>query len=234
VGSLKDLSGKTFGRLTVICRHGSVPKNPRGERITWLCKCTCGNEKIALGEKLVCGKTSSCGCIVTPHEHEAKENMKKKIKIFSYINIKTNCWEWQKFKTKLGYGQISYRGKQMKAHRASWTVFKGDIPTGICVLHTCDNPKCVNPDHLFLGSMKDNVQDMMKKGRDGHGIAVGMLGANAKLTDDDVRKIRTFDNSWKTCEELSKKYDVNPMTIYRIQKRQTWKHLHDVNDIDSN
>lgn len=78
------------------------------------------------------------------------------------------CWEWNAAKNETGYGKMSsgIRGEgNLKAHRASWIINRGPIPEGACVLHKCDNPGCVNPNHLFLGTKKDNSQDMIKKGR---------------------------------------------------------------------
>jgi hypothetical protein len=227
MGLLKDLSGQRFGRLVVVSRHGLIPKKPRGNRITWLCKCDCGNEKIALGEKLINGKTRSCGCITSPPLEEANEKTRKKIKKQSYINTKTGCWEWQKYLNRCGYGQISYRGNHARAHRISWIVFKGDIPEGLCVLHKCDNPKCINPDHLFLGTRKDNNDDMRLKGRRNDVGAPGIRARHAKFNDEQILNIRTYENTWKNCEILGKQFDVSPNTIYRILKRETWKHLHD-------
>jgi len=227
MGLLKDLTGKQFGRLTVVSRHGLVPKKPRGHRITWKCICQCGKEKIALGEKLVAGKTHSCGCIRRPLEKEAIEITKKKIKKYSYINSKTGCWEWQKCKTKLGYGWITHNCKQMKAHRASWIVFRGPIPRGTCVLHKCDNPRCICPDHLFLGDMKANVDDMMSKGRNGYGLIQGTKQPNAKFTDEDILVIRKESPAWSNCKELAQNFGCSPHTIWSIIKRKTWKHLHD-------
>lgn len=227
MGNLKDLSGQKFGRLTVISRHGLIPKKPRGHRITWLCICQCGKEKIALGEKLQCGKTKSCGCIRLPEVPEANEKTKRKIKKFTYINTRTGCWEWQKYKNELGYGYTSYRGKQLKAHRVSWIVFRGEIPSGVCVLHKCDNPKCVNPDHLYLGSMKDNVRDMMERGRNGYGVMDGMKQHNAKFTNEDVLWIRAQECTWENCKEFALKFGASPHTIWNIFRRKTWKHLHD-------
>ena len=80
-----------------------------------------------------------------------------------------NCWNWTKGLTTRGYGKIKFAGKSTTAHRVSWLKYKGQIPDGLLVCHHCDNCKCVNPDHLFIGTAMDNNQDMMRKGRHTHG-----------------------------------------------------------------
>ncbi len=88
-----------------------------------------------------------------------------------YLEVVSGCWEWQGAQDRQGYGFIkSQRGMQMRAHRLSYELFyKKEIPENIFVCHKCDNPKCVNPQHLFLGTVQDNTQDMMKKGRHRNG-----------------------------------------------------------------
>jgi hypothetical protein len=83
------------------------------------------------------------------------------------VKISLGCWEWQAAKLRRGYGQFgSGQGKRLiLAHRMAWTLFVGKIPDGLCVLHKCDNPPCVNPNHLFLGTYKDNAEDMVAKNR---------------------------------------------------------------------
>ena len=79
-----------------------------------------------------------------------------------------DCWEWKASVNSVhGYGQIGYQGSMLRAHRVAWMLVRGPIPKGLCVLHKCDNRKCVNPYHLWLGTLKDNTQDMMRKGRCG-------------------------------------------------------------------
>ena len=85
-------------------------------------------------------------------------------------NVKNGCWEWTASLNPDGYGRFYLNEKYMGAHRASWMIHNGEIPSGdgshgTCVLHKCDNRKCVNPDHLFLGSQQDNLSDMEEKGR---------------------------------------------------------------------
>ena len=87
------------------------------------------------------------------------------LRFMSKIRIDERCWEWQGACDESGYGEIRMRPGKSKAHRVSYLLFKGAIPDGWCVLHHCDNPPCVNPRHLFLGTKQDNVIDMMNKGR---------------------------------------------------------------------
>lgn len=94
--------------------------------------------------------------------------MSERLELFKsqYIeDKKTGCWLWTGSITTCGYGQINIKYKRYLAHRLSWNVHNGAIPKGFFVCHKCDNPPCVNPDHLFIGTHRDNMQDMLKKGR---------------------------------------------------------------------
>ena len=140
----------------------------------------------------------------------------------------SGCIEWQKRKNDCGYGKISYQNKSWLAHRLKWTLEHGDIPEGMNVCHTCDNPACINIEHLFLGTQADNVSDMMKKGR---GYSPGNPGEkhyNAILSEDDVKYIRSELANRKhgkdgTNERLARELGVSQATISNINKARRWK-----------
>lgn len=103
------------------------------------------------------------------------------------VNKTEGCWEWTGSKNKKGYGSFGVDGKTQKAHRVSWMLTFGELPEDD-VLHTCDNPSCVRPDHLFVGTNQDNMRDMADKGR--AFMKKGELHLNAKLTDAQVEALR--------------------------------------------
>lgn len=138
------------------------------------------------------------------------------------INLSNNCWEWQKDIDRKGYGQIhSYRENKrvtLFAHRVSYELHKGTIPEKFLICHSCDNRKCVNPDHLWIGTQSDNMQDMIKKGRYNYGTKNRL----SKLNHQQVLEIK---NSRESGRFLSKKFDVSEATIINIRKNRTWRHL---------
>lgn len=134
------------------------------------------------------------------------------------VDNKTQCWNWVAGTGRDGYGAFNLNSKTIHAHRVAWVIKFGFIPKNICVLHRCDNKKCVNPGHLFLGSRADNMMDKVKKNRQSKGIETSL----AKLTEDAVVKIR-LDR--RTNKQIGKEYKVHRSTIGKIKNRTRWKHV---------
>lgn len=131
------------------------------------------------------------------------------------------CWPWNGYQTKGGYGRFAFDKKMWLAHRLSWFLTFGKIDDALDLCHHCDNPACVNPDHLFPGTAKVNMHDAMNKGR----LARGELSANAKLNENSVREIRRKFAAGVTCRELAAQFGVDNSVISRVARRKTWKHV---------
>jgi len=133
------------------------------------------------------------------------------------------CWVWMRYKDKNGYGdfQFCYMNKKysFKSHRTSYELINGKIPDGLLVCHKCDNPECVNPNHLFIGTHKDNVDDKFRKGRQ----AKAETNGKSKLTWDIVIDIRKTFNKKMTISKLAKKHSVDKTCIGDILTCRTWK-----------
>jgi predicted DNA-binding protein (UPF0251 family) len=117
---------------------------------------------------------------------------------------------------------------QVYAHRVSWGLHNGPIPEGMWVLHRCDNPSCVNPTHLFLGTQADNVADMISKGRQAtpeQTAHIGEKNGRARLTPDQVRTIRTLVAGGVSETEAARRYGVGQTTVSYIVLRKSWKHI---------
>lgn len=136
------------------------------------------------------------------------------------------CWEWNA-RIDDGYGRIGVRtGKRWnirRAHRVAYELLRGGIPTGLHVLHHCDNRRCVNPDHLFLGSNGDNVRDRDNKGRAACGERNGR--GNAKLEAKVVAEIRLRSTSGASQRRLAHEFGLHHSTVGRIIRRETWRHV---------
>lgn len=134
----------------------------------------------------------------------------------------SGCWVWKAGKNKFGYGRARFRGKRHGAHRIAWLLYKGEIPRDMWVLHKCDNTSCVNPDHLFLGTPKDNTHDMMKKGRDAF---TGEKQWQSKLTIKEVIYIKENYFKAENKREFAKKMGISPSHCCGIAYGNFWKHL---------
>ena len=133
----------------------------------------------------------------------------------------SGCWLWERSTAGKGYnqyGRISYNKRVQRAHRVSWQIHNGPIPVGMLVCHKCDTPLCVNPDHLFLGTHKENMRDMVNKGRS----ITGEKHYHAKLTLGQVKEIRKLRQSGVATKQLSQKYGVGDDAIIRCFNGQCW------------
>ncbi len=143
-----------------------------------------------------------------------------------------DCWNWTGSKLSNGYGVIhaSGRGGQMfYAHRLSWGLHNGIIPAKMFVCHKCDNRSCVNPDHLFLGSVYDNNQDTINKRRH----AFGTKNGQAKLNHEKVREIRERYAAGTAKSELAMAFNVDPATINSLIRGKTWKNATPISQVGS-
>ena len=138
------------------------------------------------------------------------------------IDVSSGCWQWVGSVTIYGYGRMRVDAKNVMAHRFSYELHVGKIPEGLFVCHKCDNRKCVNPEHLFVGEHQDNMTDMVKKNRQ----AVGSRNGNAVLSENDVLLIRASRDIIEQ-KELAKIFGCSQPTVSRIQLCQDggWKHV---------
>lgn len=148
------------------------------------------------------------------------------------------CWTWSGYRNRLGYGVSYCRGRQYTAHRRSWEIANGQIPAGLHVMHRCDNRACVRPGHLALGTHRDNMRDMVAKGRaartcgDLNGSRLyperlrrGVAIRAAKLCDADVMEIRELLAKGFAKKSIAGRFQVDPAVIWRISTGRGWKHV---------
>jgi|SRR5687767_9763401 len=132
------------------------------------------------------------------------------------------CWPWTGY-TSNKYGSICRLSKMVRSHRVAYELAKGPIPEGIKVLHTCDNPPCCNPNHLFLGTQKDNTLDCIAKNR--FVVMHGSKNGNSKLKEKDVLQIRARFKKGQSCASIAKSFRVSASTIELIRNGRLWKRI---------
>lgn len=145
----------------------------------------------------------------------------------SWSQDKNGCWNWLGHLSPRGYGRIKAGDRMIRAHRYSWMTENGrDIPEGMVVCHSCDNPKCVNPAHLFIGTVADNVADCVAKGRHAkgdrlaHPRAKGEKNGNSRLLANEVAEIRADTRPQRV---IAKQFGVTQAAISKIKRGEMWK-----------
>lgn len=158
-----------------------------------------------------------------------------------------SCWEWTRYKDKDGYGQLRFKGRMYLAHRFSYMTYVGAIPEGMLICHKCDNPSCVNPDHLFIGTHLDNKRDCIKKGRlnprkggDHHCrlhpelIIRGGEHYKAKLSNSQALEIRNLHSrEGIKLKDAIRKYKISRSSFYRIINNKSYRTIGDSREVQS-
>jgi hypothetical protein len=146
----------------------------------------------------------------------------------------TGCWPWTGATSGLSgrpggstaeYGSITVNGRTLKAHRVGWTLIHGPIAEGLCVCHTCDNGLCQRPDHHFLGTHKENMEDSSAKGRRSRPRNTGRANPRAKLSDDDVRAIRVMVAEGQRQVDVAAAFGIGQPQVSDIARRVKWTHV---------
>ncbi len=156
-----------------------------------------------------------------------KLTLADKKRFWSKVDFSDDCWLWTAGKSHNGYGMFFMlqdgRKTMQRAHRIAYQHCFGNVPDGMLVRHSCDNPACVNPDHLLLGKASDNSCDMVKRGRSQKGES----HSQAKLTESDIREIRCMHHIAVEIpsRQVAAMYGVSPRTIRDVRSRRSWAHL---------
>ena len=163
--------------------------------------------------------------VMLPHARNQGMTMRERFESRFVKKSMDTCWEWEGSRNRDGYGGLvvhlgSNKYKTGLAHRYSYELYKGKFDEQLLICHSCDNPSCVNPNHLFLGTCKDNLEDMVRKKRS----CRGERNSHAKLTECQVIQIRS---SHESTRKLSDAYKVSICTIESVKNKNTWKHLGD-------
>jgi len=153
--------------------------------------------------------------------------LKEKIINRSYPEPNTGCWLWGDSLNAFGYGILKaskIHKNMVTAHRVSYWVNKNPFDLSMHVLHKCDNPCCVNPDHLYLGTHQDNMNDRTKRNRTNRIAPKGSKCGASKLTEKDIKSIRIMACAFNQ-SQIADTYNVSQTTIHYILTRKTWKHI---------
>lgn len=217
-----EMTGLKFNRWTVLS-EAIKPEQAKQTGKFWNCICECGTTQVVYGSTIRSGGSKSCGCLKAEKSSIAMKTMRIRQagtlhdRFFSrFVKLDNGCWQWRAHTDKDGYGVLPGDRKNTRAHRLSYEIHKGSIPDGLIVCHHCDNPGCVNPAHLFIGTTKDNAQDALRKKRN----YVGEKNGRSKLTEQNVKEIL---NSCLNGQQLADKFGVSRSTINNVRRGDTWQ-----------
>lgn len=161
----------------------------------------------------------SAGC-----DKNSKEHLAMRLANGCAMNDVTGCWEWQRHRNNHGYGKLTINGRGCYAHRLSYQLVKGDLPQGMEVLHSCDNPACINPEHLSAGTHSQNMKDCTFKGR-AKMPTVSVRGERngaAKLREVDIRSIRRLlDKGWRQ-SDIAVRFGISQSQVSQIKRGKSW------------
>ncbi len=222
-----DLTGLTYGDWTVLSHAKQY-----NHRTFWNCICSCGTIKVVDGAALKGGKSKSCGCKGSratigarshtfDHTKTHKDGIPTEVLFWRKVEKTESCWLWTANTIHFGYGGFAVKRKRVSAHRYSYMLHKGAIPENLVVRHICNNPICVNPDHLELGTQADNIHDAVKLNRHCHGETHG----GAIITDALALEIKLDLAKGIFATRIAKKLGVNKYIVYDIKRGKTWKHI---------
>lgn len=201
-----------------------APPNPSG-----LCMCGCGQltpiaTESDASQHRVKGEHIR---FIKGHFDKARTSLPIEVRFWRKVQVGApdECWEW-KTKTTNGYGVLNDKGRLIGAHRISYELHNGPIPEGMCVCHHCDNPPCVNPAHLFLGTDATNARDMVQKGRQSHeGRLKGEAHHAAKLSASDVIQLRAMAAQGISRRKIAGIFGITVDHTNAIIRRRCWKHI---------
>lgn len=218
---VKDLVGRRFGRLTVIC-FDRVDAN---QQARWLCRCDCGTEKSIIGANLSFGTSKSCGCL----QKEILSDLR--IKEITWVVSPNGCWECDSHHTYHGYPFALRNNKYEIIARIMYKQIhpeeldeNGEIPIGLEYCHNCDNPNCINPAHGRLDTHSNNMRDMVERNRQAKGENVGGVKLNAHQAQF------IYENNQIPQNGLAELFDVSTAAIHDIKTGINWKHVTHVTD----
>lgn len=232
---------RSRGNVVCHCQHcggefrrkPSDVKNGKGKFCSKACRdrsqislvtCTCqhcGKEFRTCPSRIKNGRGRYCS--LSCRAKSPRKTLPPEERFAKYVGtpLADGCVPWMGHKNSLGYGQFGMNGKNVRAHRYAWEQVYGPIPDGLCVCHTCDNPPCINVEHLFLGTITDNIADKVAKERQPRGESQG----TAKLTEQEVIEIRARVQAGEIQKGIASEYGVCPGTISFIVRGDTWKHV---------